>query len=80
MIVDVIKCNGIALRCDNCKTCFVWKPEAQGVCTVITERHKCGKPDCDYYRPAKKKCPECGSDDLTETPAIMYKIMRAIRR
>ena len=79
MIIDVVKSKGIAYRCDNCKTCFVWKPEGQGICTLLAKGPKCGKPECDYYRPVWKKCPECGSDDLTEIPAIVYKIMRAVK-
>ena len=80
MIIDIVKSKGVPFRCDNCNTYFAWKPDGQGVCDVRATHPKCKEVGCEYYRPAKKKCPECGSDDLTEVPAIVYKIMREIRR
>lgn len=79
MIIDIVKSKGVTFRCDNCNTYFAWKPDEQGVCYVDMGRDKCKKTECKYYKPAKKKCPECGSDDLTEVPAIVYKIKREIR-
>lgn len=80
MIVDIVKSKGVPFRCDNCNTYFAWKPDEQGICFVRTMHPKCKEIGCEYYHPAKKKCPECGSDYLTEVPAILYKIMREIRR
>ena len=80
MIVGVVKSKGVPLKCDNCNAYFAWKPDEDGVCSVRTAHPQCKKLECEYYRPAKKKCPECGSDDLTEVRAIVYKIMRDIRR
>lgn len=80
MIIDVVKSKGVPFKCDNCNTYFAWKPDEQGVCSVKIGRRKCKEIECKYYEPAKKKCPECGSDSLTEVPAIVYKIMREIRR
>lgn len=79
MIIDIVKSKGVPFRCDNCNTYFAWKPDEQGVCSVSVKHSQCKKVECDYYRPARKKCPECGSDDLTEVPAVIYKIMREIR-
>ena len=79
MIIDIVKSKGIPFRCDNCNTYFAWKPDKQGVCSSM-ERSKCKETECKFYEPAKKKCPECGSDDLTEVSAIVYKIKREIRR
>ena len=80
MIIDIVKSEGVPFRCDNCNTYFAWKPDGQGVCRVRAGGPKCKEVECKYYEPAKKKCPECGSDDLSEVPAIVYKIMREIRR
>ena len=80
MIIDIVKSKGVPFRCDNCNTYFAWKPDEHGVCDIRTGRPQCKEPECKYYTPAKKKCPECGSDDLTEVSAIAYKIMRDIRR
>ena len=79
MIIDIVKSKGVPFRCDNCNTYFAWKPDEEGGCSVRATRHQCKEIGCEYYKPAKKKCPECGSDDLTEVPAIVYKIMREIR-
>ena len=80
MVIDIVKSNGVPFRCDNCNTYFAWKPDEQGECFVRETFHQCKKVECEYCKPAKKKCPECGSDNLTEVPAIVYKIMREIRR
>ena len=80
MIIGIVKSKGIPFRCDNCNTYFAWKPDEQGICSVRAKHPQCNKVECGYYTPAKKKCPECGSDDLTEVPAVVYKIMREIRR
>jgi len=80
MIVDVVKSKGVPFRCDQCHTYFAWKPDEQGVCRIIASHPKCKENECRYYEQAKKKCPECGSDDISEIPAIVYKIMREIRR
>lgn len=79
MIVDIVKSKGVPFRCDNCNTYFAWKPDGQGVCDALAGHRQCEKVECTYYRPARKKCPGCGSDDLTVVPAMVYKIMRAIR-
>lgn len=78
MIIDIVKSKGIPFRCDNCNTYFAWKPDEQGAYCNI-ERSQCKKPECRYFEPAKKKCPVCGSDDITEVSAIVYKIKREIR-
>lgn len=80
MIIDVVKSEGVPFRCDNCNTYFAWKPDGQGVCSVLFKHPQCNKVECRNYEPAKIKCPECGSKDLTEMPATVYKIIRAIRR
>lgn len=81
MIIDILKSKGVPFRCDNCHTCFAWKPDEQGVCARRAVVHpQCKKSECEYYKPAKKKCPECGSDDISEMSAIVYKIVREIRR
>lgn len=80
MIIDIVKSKGVTFRCDNCNAYFAWKPDEQGVCDIRSRHPQCKEFECKYYSPAKKKCPECGSDDLTEVPAIVYKIMREIRR
>ena len=80
MIIDLVKSRGVPFRCDNCYTYFAWKPDGQGVCSKRAGHPQCQRPECGYYEPAKKKCPECGSSSLTEVPAIAYKIMREIRR
>ena len=80
MIIDIVKSKGVPFRCDNCNTYFAWKPDGQGVCSERVTLPQCKKVECEYYKPAKKKCPECGSDDLSEIPTIVYKIMREIRR
>ena len=80
MIIDIVKSKGVPCRCDNCNTYFAWMPDEHGVCRIITKHPQCEKNECKYYEPAKKKCPECGSDDISEIPAIVYKIMREIRR
>ena len=80
MIIDVVKSKGVPFRCNNCKTYFAWKPDEQGVCSVRTLHPQCKKVECEYYQPAKKKCPGCGSDDISKISVIVYKIMREIRR
>ena len=80
MIIDVVKSKGVPYKCDNCKAYFAWKPDGQGVCHITMEHPKCGKSECIYYAPVRKKCPECGSDDISEIPAIVYKFMREFRR
>lgn len=80
MIIDIVKSKGVPFRCDNCNAYFAWKPDEHGECRIRTKHRQCENLECEYYEPAKKKCPECGSDDLTEVPAIVYKIMREIRR
>ena len=80
MIIDIVKSKCVPFRCNNCNAYFAWKPDENGVCDIRLRNHQCEKFDCIYYRPAKKKRPECGSDDLTEVPAMVYKIMREIRR
>lgn len=80
MIIDTVKSKGVPFRCYNCNAYFAWKPDKQGVCRVRDGHPKCEKAECEYYEPATKKCPECGSYNLTEVPAIIYKIVREIRR
>ena len=80
MVIDIVKSKGVPFRCNNCNTYFAWKPDKQGACFLRTKRPQCEKVECEYYEPAKKKCPECGSDDLSEISTIVYKIMREIRR
>ena len=80
MIIDIVKSKGVPFRCDNCNTYFAWKPDEPGVCRVRAGHPECKKPECEYYKPAKKKCPECGSENLTVVSAMVYKIMREIRR
>ena len=79
MIIDIVKSNGVPFRCNKCNAYFAWKPDKQGVCSVLMER-KCKEIECKYYKPAEKKCPECGSNDLSKISTIVYKIMREIRR
>ena len=76
MIVDIVKSQGVPYRCDNCNSHFLWKPDKQGICRVRIKNNKCENTECRYYEPAEKHCPECGSADLTEVPAIIYKIIR----
>ena len=76
MIVDIVKSDGVPFRCESCKTHFLWKPDRQGKCGIRTKVDKCEKTECEYYLPATKQCPECGSVVLTEVPAIIYKILR----
>lgn len=80
MIIDVIKSKGVTFRCNDCNTYFVWKPVAQGVCRVPLDKPKCDKPECVHYDSTMKKCPECGSFNITKIPVIVYKIIREIRR
>ena len=81
MIVDIVRSKGVPFRCNKCNTYFVWKPDEHGECRVIRTKHRqCKNLECEYYEPARKKCPECGSDDLTEIRTMVYKIMREIRR
>jgi len=80
MIIDVLKSKGVPFRCNNCNTYFAWKPDEQGECRICTKYKQCEKTECNYYEPVGKKCPECGSSNLTEIPAIVYKIMRNVRR
>lgn len=83
MIIDLVKSQGVPYRCGNCNTYFAWKPDEQGVCylrSMYNQYHQCKEVVCEYYKPARKKCPECGSDDLYKVSTIAYKIMREIRR
>ena len=80
MIIDVVKSKGVPYRCDNCNTYFAWKPDGQGMCRLKTRHPQCGENQCKYYEPVRKKCPECGSDDISEIPTIVYKFMREFRR
>lgn len=76
MIIDIIKSKGVPFKCNNCNTYFAWKPDKQGVCSVRAFSPNCKEIDCEYYEPARKKCPQCGSENLSEISAIVYKIMR----
>ena len=80
MIIDVVKSKGVPFRCNKCNTYFAWKPDKQGVCSIRAKEFQCKKVECEYYRPAKERCPECGSYDLSKVSTIVYKIMREIRR
>ena len=80
MIINTVKSKGVPFRCDNCNTYFVWKPDVRGVCRIRVKHPECKELKCEYYEPAIKKCPECGSKDLTKVPAVVYKIVREIRR
>ena len=81
MIIDIVKSKGVPFKCNNCNTYFAWKPDEQGECSVRIRHYQCKKVECEYYVHAKmQKCPECGSNDCTKVPAIVYKIMREIRR
>ena len=79
MIIDVIKSHGVPFKCENCNSYFVWKPDKHGVCSVRNLHPKCKEIGCEYYTPAQKKCPQCGSDNLSEIPTFVYKIMRAVK-
>lgn len=80
MIVDVVRTKGIPYKCDNCNTYFAWKPDKLGECRLLYKGTKCKKIKCEYYEPAEKKCPECGSTDITKISAMTYKLKRWIRR
>lgn len=79
MIIDIVKSKGIPFKCDNCNTYFAWKPEEQNSCRIRCEK-RCEKGECRYYEPQDRKCPACGSKHITKVPAIVYKIIREIRR
>ena len=80
MIIDIVKSKGIPFKCNNCDTYFAWKPDNQGTCYIRTMHPKCKEIGCEYYEPAEKRCPECGSDNLSKISPIVYKFMREIRR
>ena len=80
MIIDILKNDGVTLRCDNCNTYFAWKPDEQSGCRLRANINNCEKTECEYYAPVEKKCPKCGNIYLTKIPVIVYKIMKEIRR
>lgn len=79
MIIDVVKSKGIPFRCNTCNAYFAWKPDGHGGCRIRSRYLQCEKVECNYYTPTEKYCPECGGNDLTEVPVMVYKIIRKIR-